>query len=103
MRKAMNSDYDQYLFLFLKNLTVYYIDKKRFKKARSINEDMYRSLGIKKRQQSFMRLMPIIIGGLIACSFRGTNQKRGVRIIICSDRVYVRQRKRDALEEKLAS
>lgn len=50
MRQVIDPQgYDRCLFLFLKNLTLYYIDKKRYKKARSINEDMYRSLAHKEK------------------------------------------------------
>ena len=46
MTYSLNEDY---LFTFLMNLTLYYIDKKRFKKARSINLDMSRSLAHKEK------------------------------------------------------
>ncbi|MFS1136034.1 helix-turn-helix domain-containing protein [Enterococcus hirae] len=49
MRQMTDSLNEDYLFTFLMNLTLYYIDKKRFKKARSINLDMSRSLAHKEK------------------------------------------------------
>ena len=49
MRQMTDSLNEDYLFTFLMNLTLYYIDKKRFKKARSINLDMSRSLAYKEK------------------------------------------------------
>ncbi|MBF8807470.1 MAG: helix-turn-helix transcriptional regulator [Enterococcus lacertideformus] len=49
MRQMTDSFTEEYLFSFLMNLTLYYIDKKRYKKARSINLDMYRSLAHKEK------------------------------------------------------
>ena len=48
-RIAQLNNHEQYLFTFLKNLTLFYIENGRLKKARSVNEDMKRSLAHKER------------------------------------------------------
>lgn len=46
---AQLNNHEQYLFTFLTNLTLFYIENGRLKKARSVNEDMKRSLAHKER------------------------------------------------------
>lgn len=48
-RIAQLNNHEQYLFIFLTNLTLFYIENGRLKKARSVNEDMKRSLAHKER------------------------------------------------------
>ncbi|MDV4988622.1 transcriptional regulator [Enterococcus faecium] len=48
-RIAQLNNHEQYLFTFLTNLTLFYIENGRLKKARSVNEDMKRSLAHKER------------------------------------------------------
>ena len=48
-RLAQLNNHGQYLFTFLMNLTSFYIENGRLKKARSVNEDMKRSLAHKER------------------------------------------------------
>ncbi len=48
-RLAQLNNHEQYLFTFLMNLTSFYIENGRLKKARSVNEDMKRSLAHKER------------------------------------------------------
>lgn len=48
-RIAQLNNHEQYLFTFLTNLTLFYIENGRLKKASSVNEDMKRSLAHKER------------------------------------------------------
>ncbi len=48
-RIAQLNNHEQYLFTFLTNLTLFYIENGRLKKARSVNEDMKRNLAHKER------------------------------------------------------
>lgn len=46
---SLTNNPDQYMDLFLLNLTTHYIAKKRFKKARNVNDDLARSLAAKAK------------------------------------------------------
>lgn len=104
MRKAMKSGYDQCLFLFLKNLTIYYIDKKRYKKARSINEDMYRCLGLKsKTAVIYESLMSDYYRRLIATALGEPIKKEEFESLFAVIEYTLGKEERDELEEKLLS
>ncbi len=94
---------NHYLFAFLKNLTIYYIDKKRFKKARSINEDMYRSLAHKERATViYETLMTEYYRRMIAAAL-GEPIVEGTNTLFSVIEYTLGKKERAALEGKLVA
>ena len=94
---------DQYLFTFLKNLTIYYIDKKRFKKARSINEDMYRSLAHKEKSTIIYEMLMLEYYRRMIAAALGEPIIEGTNTLFSVIEYTLGKKERMALEEKLAA
>lgn len=94
---------DQYLFTFLKNLTIYYIDKKRFKKARSINEDMYRSLAHKEKSTIIYEMLMLEYYRRMIAAALGEPIIEGTNTLFSVIEYTLGKKERVALEEKLAA
>lgn len=89
---------------FLKNLTVYYIDKKRYKKARSINEDMYRCLALKpKRAAIYESLMSDYYRHLIATALGEPTEEGECQSLFAVIEYTLGKEEREELEKKLLS
>ncbi len=75
-RIAQLNNHEQYLFTFLTNLTLFYIENGRLKKARSVNEDMKRSLAHKERSTViYETLMADYYQRLISAALGKKNRK----------------------------
>lgn len=82
------------------NLTSFYIENGRLKKARSVNEDMKRSLAHKERSTViYETLMADYYQRLISAAL-GEKDERLPRILH-SARIYVRKESTEVLREKL--
>ena len=84
------------------NLTSFYIENGRLKKARSVNEDMKRSLAHKERSTViYETLMADYYRKIDFCCFRGRRDERLPRILH-SARINVRKESTEVLREKTA-
>ncbi|EOH88979.1 transcriptional regulator [Enterococcus villorum] len=101
MRQMSDAFKEKYLFTFLINLTLYYIDKKRFKKARSINMDMYRSLAHKEKSTIiYETLMTEYYKRLIAQAL-GEPMQEETNTLFTVIEYTLGKKERKVLEEKL--
>ncbi len=101
-RLAQLNNHEQYLFTFLMNLTSFYIENGRLKKARSVNEDMKRSLAHKERSTViYETLMADYYQRLISAAL-GEEKTKDYQEFFTVFRIYVRKESTEVLREKTA-
>lgn len=93
---------EQRFFTFLKNLTLYYIENKRYKKARSVNEDLQRSLAFKKKSEViYERLMSEYHRRLISAALGEPILAEEIQPLFSVIEYTLGENQRKELEEKL--
>lgn len=93
---------EQRFFTFLKNLTLYYIENKRYKKARSVNEDLQRSLAFKKKSEViYERLMSEYHRRLISAALGEPILAEEIQPLFSVIEYTLGEAQRKELEEKL--
>ncbi|MEY8446234.1 helix-turn-helix transcriptional regulator [Enterococcus ratti] len=102
MRQMADAFPKEYLFIFLMNLTLYYIDKKRFKKARSINMDMYRSLAHKEKSTIIYESLMSEYYKILIAQALGESLSEEIHTLFAVIEYTLGKKERKLLEEKLS-